>query len=291
MRNSPSPPTDSTTEGTGPGTTNATFTVTRSNANGSPTATYTIAGAAANGVGAADATDFAGALTGQVTFVGRSLTSVITVPISRDTTIEGNERFTVTLSAPNSAGTISTTAGSAATIILNDDFAGGFSVADVTMTEGDTGSVSSQFIVTRTNGAAPATISYTIVDAGSSAQTTATFGSDYLRPAARACSPSRPVRPRRRCRSRSSATLSPRATRPSTVIGDTTVEQNETFRLLLSNVSGGGTIARGVGTATIVDNDRGTTPTPTPTPTRRRRRRPTPNPMGGLQTGTSATTC
>jgi len=136
-------------------------------------------------------------------------------------------------------------------ITINDAVridAGSFSVADVTFAEGDTGSTPGQFVVTRMASAGTtlgaATVRYTIVDAGSSAQTTATFGSDYSA-------------------SRSGVLTfgagQTSATVPFTVIGDTIAEGNETFRLQLSSPSDSGTIARGVGTATIVDND-GTPP-------------------------------
>ena len=125
---------------------------------------------------------------------------------------------------------------------------GSFSVADVAVAEGDTASQPGQFVITRSaatgSALSAATISYTIVDAGSSAQTTATFGTDYT--AARSGTISFAA-------GQTSATV------PFTVIGDTIAEGNETFRLQLSNPSTGGTIARGVGTVTIVDND-GTPP-------------------------------
>jgi len=183
-------------------------------------------------------------------------TASYTINILDDGIVEGNE--TVSLVLTNS--TVASFSGGTGTIVDND-VGGAFSVADVTITEGDTGSQSGQFIVTRSaaggNALGAAAISYTIVDAGSSAQTTATFGSDYTA-------------------SRSGTlTFAPgqtSATVPFTVIGDTTAEGNETFRLQLASQSTG-TIARGVGTATIVDND-GTPPPVAPN---------TP----GLQQGTS----
>jgi Ca2+-binding RTX toxin-like protein len=240
------------------GTTFIDFTVTRSGSTaGTASATYTIVnGASAGGAGDADfAFSTQNPRSGSVSFAAGASTATVRVPIAGDFVIEGNETFTVMLSGATGASIATATATGT---ITNDDATGSFSVADVTVAEGDTLSTSGQFVVTRTNGLASATIGYTIVDAGSSMQTTATFGSDY--------SASR------------SGTLTfaagqTSATVPFTVLGDTVAEGNETFRLQLSTPSDNGTIARGVGTATIVDND-GTPPPVAPN---------TP----GLQQGTS----
>ncbi len=99
------------------GTTNFTFTVTRSGSTvGGDTVDYTIAGATAN---PADATDFTSLLTGTVTFLDGEAAKVITLQVTGDTTQEPNEGFTVTLSNPSRSGTLSQP--SASGTIVDDD--------------------------------------------------------------------------------------------------------------------------------------------------------------------------
>jgi Ca2+-binding RTX toxin-like protein len=94
------------------GTTPFTFTVTRSGVTtGTSSVDYTVAGDV-------DASDFASALSGNVSFAANETTKTITLDVVGDTDVEGNEDFTVTLSNPT--GTNIATAAASGTI-QNDD--------------------------------------------------------------------------------------------------------------------------------------------------------------------------
>jgi uncharacterized protein len=96
------------------GTTNVTFTVTRGGETGiAASATWTVVN------GSTDAADFAGALTGTVSFAAGETSQTITIQVAGDTTIEANETFTVQLSSPSANTTIVDNAG--AGTITNDD--------------------------------------------------------------------------------------------------------------------------------------------------------------------------
>jgi len=116
------------------------------------------------------------------------------------------------------------------------------SVDDVTVTEGDSGTVAAEFVVNLSEASdQEVTVEYG-TDNG-----TATAGSDYTA---------------------QSGTLTFAAGETSKivsvpVIGDTTVESNETFRLNLSNPSNG-TIADAQGVGTISNDDSSTPPANTP---------------------------
>ena len=103
------------------GSTPFTFTVTRSgDTTGASSATYTVSGSGAN---AANAADFTGAAlpTGTVSFAAGQTSQLVTINVAGDTTVEANEGFTVTLSAPSAGTTIATAA--ATGTIINDDAA------------------------------------------------------------------------------------------------------------------------------------------------------------------------
>jgi hypothetical protein len=158
------------------------------------------------------------------------------VQVKGDYAIESNETVFVSLS--NAPGTLFYSGGTGT--ILNDDAGGSFSVADTSVTEGDSLSSTGFFTITRTGGSAAATVSYLIGGAGSSAETTATAGVDY------SVSQSGTV---------SFAAGQTTASVPFTVLGDTIPERNESFQISLTNPTNGGSIGHGVGIATIIDND------------------------------------
>jgi hypothetical protein len=208
------------------GTTNMVFTVTLANppTSGDVTVQFaTVAGTATAG------TDYT-TTTGTLTFPQGTTTRQITVPITGDTDIEGNEAFTVTLSSPTNA-TIAT--GTATGTIINDD--GPFlSIADMTIEEGDTGTTNLVFTVTLTNP--PSTGSVTVNYATS--DDTATAGSDYT--------------------SASGSLTFPQGTTTQTIsvpiTGDTTIEPDEAFIVTLS-AAVNATISDGTATATIENDD------------------------------------
>ena len=97
------------------GTTEFTFTVTRTTASGKGSVDYTVTGA---GPGA-DASDFVGGSfpSGTITFAKGETSQTIIISVASDTTVELDESFNVTLSHPK-GGTIAT---ATATGIIQDD--------------------------------------------------------------------------------------------------------------------------------------------------------------------------
>ena len=109
------------------GTTNFTFTISRTGpTTGDVTTTYTVGGAGVNG------TDFTGGTlpTSTATITDGNTSTTISIPVAGDTTRESNEAFTVTLSAPNNGYVVS--GSPAAGTINNDDFE-----ADLSITKTD----------------------------------------------------------------------------------------------------------------------------------------------------------
>ena len=100
------------------------------------TVTWTVAG---TGASAASNNDFASALTGTATIAAGQISTTIKVLVTGDTTVEANETFAVTLSAP-SAGVTLGTASSTATI-YNDDTPPVVSLDDYAATTATTGQV------------------------------------------------------------------------------------------------------------------------------------------------------
>lgn len=95
------------------GTTDFTFTVTRTNGDGEAGATWTLSGPGAT------AEDIAGPLTGTVAFAEGETEQTITIAVAGDTVTEADEAFTVTLSAPTGGAVIGIA--SATATIRNDD--------------------------------------------------------------------------------------------------------------------------------------------------------------------------
>ena len=208
------------------------------------TMTFTITSSAASGqevdvdYTTTDATAAAGsdyALTsGTAVIPGGSTTATVDVPLTDDTTYEGDETFTLNLSAPYNA---SIADASAIGTIAEDDAMPAASIGDATVTEGNAGTTPAVFDVTLTN---PSAFSTTVDWA--TADGTATAGTDYA-----AASGTLTFLP-----GETSAQVS------VDVLGDATVELDESFSVTLSN-PGGMTIAGATGTGTITDDDR--TPT------------------------------
>ena len=106
------------------------------------------------------------------------------------------------------------------------------SIDDISLVEGDAGSSSAQFTVTLSSAGAPVTVDYATSDV------TATAGSDYQA---------------------ASGTLNLSAASPSqtidiTVYGDTEIESDEVFNIILSNAVNA-TIAKPTGEGTILNDD------------------------------------
>ena len=161
------------------GTTNFVFTVTRSvTSTAAATVSYAVTGSGDN---PADDADFAGngLPTGTVSFSGTAATATITIPVSGDEDFEMDEGFTVTLSGAE-VGNASTATGT----ITNDDVSRqSVTIAStpVTMNEGNTGTTSFVFTVTRSDTSmAPATVTYEVVGTGTSSADANDFVGDAL---------------------------------------------------------------------------------------------------------------
>ncbi|KAA1421813.1 hypothetical protein F0U44_05965 [Nocardioides humilatus] len=207
------------------GTKNATFTVTRSGASGG---TASVKAATANGTATAGSDYTALPLT-TVSFAAGQTTRTVQVTITGDTVIEPNEILTLNLSAATGA-TISDATGTAT--LTNDDSA--FSVDDVTALEGNSGTTTAVFTLTRV-GSLDAAASVDVATANGSA----TAGTDYAVLATTTV-----------------AFAAGQATRTVSlpITGDTAVEADETFALNLTNPVGA-TVADPSGTGTISNDD------------------------------------
>ena len=226
----------------------ASITVTRvGGSNGAITANFSTSDGTAQAPG-----DYTAVTNFPVTYTeGETGTKTVTVSIVNDAIYEGNETVNLSLSAtqitsPDRINPIPNQAQanqSAVLTIVEDDPAPTFTIDDVSHNEGDSGTTSYVFTITKTGSTAQdAKVDYATVDG------TATAPSDYT-----AITPT-------------TLTFLPGdTTKQITVLvnGDTNVENNETFTVHLSNAVNA-TISDADGTGTILNDD---VPTPTPTPT------------------------
>jgi hypothetical protein len=210
------------------GTTNAVFTVRLSGASGQAVrVNYATANGTTNPATAGS--DYTTA-TGTLTINPGATTGTITVPVTGDTSVELNETFFVNLTVP-----VNATVADAQAIgtITNDDTAVTLSINNVTVTEGDTGSVNAVFTVTLSAAsAAQVTVNY------ATANSIATAGSDYTA-------------------ANGTLTFTPGQTSKTVtvaVLGDLLDEANELFFVNLSSPTNA-TLADGQGVGTITDND------------------------------------
>jgi CSLREA domain-containing protein len=220
---------DHVDEGDG-GTRHATFTVRLS----SPAATTVTCSYATSDDSATAGSDYASA-SGTVMFAPGTTSQLISVAIAGDENVEPNETFFVTLSAP-----VNATIGDhrATGTIVNDDFPAvqpTVSVSDASIVEGDTGFRTLQLVVTLS------TATSIVVSAEyETADVTGVAGADYGA-------------------LRGSLLFQPGITAQTidiSILGDTEIESDETFRLVLRSVTG----AAGSGsdaTVTIRDDDSG----------------------------------
>ena len=211
------------------GTVNAVFTVTLSAASGLPA---TVHYATADGTATAG-TDYT-STSGDLTFAPNELTKTVNVPVIGETVDESTESFVLNLTAPTGATT--SDAQGAGTITDDDDpvvAVPTLAVNDVTVTEGNSGTVNAVFTVTKTGTTTnPTTVHYATADG------TATQPSDYA--------PS----------SGGLTFAAADTTKTFTVVvnGDTAVEPTEAFAVALTAPTGA-TISDGAGTGTITNDD------------------------------------
>jgi len=200
------------------GSTAFTFTITRTgDLGGDATAQWAVTGAAVNGA------DFAGGIlpTGSVSFAAGESSKVVSISVAGDTAVESNEAFWVTLSNPG-VGTLLGTA-SAKGVIRNDDASLSIAATGADKAEGQAGSAAFTFTVTRTGDLTGATSAQWAVTGP------AVNGADFT-------GGTLPT-----------GTVSFAAGESSKVIGinvagDTAVETNEAFTVMLSNPGAGATL-------------------------------------------------
>ncbi|HKS08021.1 MAG TPA: Calx-beta domain-containing protein [Pyrinomonadaceae bacterium] len=207
------------------GTKTATFTVSLSNAS-----SQTITVNFATSPGTATAGNDYVSSSGTVTFAPGQTSRPVNVTINGDTLSEPNETFTVNLSSPVNS-TISDSQGTGT--ITNDDAQPTLSINDVSITEGNSGTVTAAFTVSLST-ASGQTVTVNHTTSGGSA----TAGTDYVL-------------------SSGTLTFTPgQLTQPInvTVNGDTMLEANETFNIVLSGATNA-TIADSQGVGTINNDD------------------------------------
>ena len=168
--------------------------------------------------------------TGSLTFTSGQTSKNVSVPITSDAIDEDDETFT--LSVANVAGA-GVTAGTGIGTIVDDDAEPDLSIANASVTEGNSGAATASFAVTLSAASGrEITVDYTTADG------TAVAGSDYTT---------------------TSGTLTFGAGETSTsvdvpVTGDTLYEGNQTFTVSLSSPSNAG-IADADAVGTITDDD------------------------------------
>jgi Ca2+-binding RTX toxin-like protein len=214
-------------EGNGPGTTAFTFVVTMT---GATSLTPTVTAQTSNGTATAP---------GEYTAVGPTILSFapgvtqrnFIVQVTGDTVFEPNEQFFVDLSAPTD-GTIADAQGVGT--ITNDDNSPVLTINDATITEGNSGTSTATFTVSKTGG----TEFNTTVQVQTADQT-ASAGTDYVAVALSTLTflPSELTR-----------------TVTVTVTGDTTFEANVTFAVNLLNPTNA-IIGDSLGVGTITNDD------------------------------------
>jgi hypothetical protein len=166
-----------------------------------------------------------------LTFAAGATTATLTVRPVDDIVAEGTEGVTLTLAAGTGYTVLSPAAASGS--IADNDVAK-LSVANATVTEGNTGTTTLNVAVTLSN---PSTQTITVVVA--TVAGTAKAASDFVSKT-------------------TTLTFSPGTTSANfavSIVNDTVKELTETFTIVLSSPTGGATIQTGTGTVTIVDND------------------------------------
>ncbi|NQW53747.1 MAG: hypothetical protein HQ465_21170, partial [Rhodospirillales bacterium] len=207
-----------------------TFTVTRTgDLSGAASAQWAVTGAAVN------AADFTGGVvpTGTVSFAAGERSKVIGIDVAGDSAVEANEAFSVMLSNPGAGAILGTV--SANGLIRNDDASLSIAATSASKPEGQSGSTAFTFTVTRTgdlSGAASAQWAVT-----GAAVNAADFTGGVV----------------------PSGTVSFAAGESSKVIsigvaGDSAVEANEAFSVMLSNPGAGASLGT-VSANGIIRND------------------------------------
>ena len=167
---------------------------------------------------------------GTLTFAPNVTQQSVAVSVFGDSLFESDETFLLTLDNPTNA---TLGRGQAMATIVNDDSASALSIGDVSVLEGNSGTSNAQLPVTLS---APSGQNVTVTYA--TAAGTATAGSDFTTTNGTLTIPA----------GSTSATIS------VPIVGDVLNEPTETFTVTLSSPTGA-TIARGLATVTITDDD------------------------------------
>ncbi|MCO4292163.1 gliding motility-associated C-terminal domain-containing protein [Solitalea sp. MAHUQ-68] len=170
---------------------------------------------------------------GTLTFATGEISKTITVTIKGDETVENDETFLVNLSNATGGATIADDQG-VGTITTDDVTLPAFRIDDVTVTEGNSGTVDAIFTISLSKAAeGTITVDWATQDNGAISPSDYTSGSGTLTFAAGETSKTVTV----------------------VVNGDETVEGNESFLVNLSNATSGATIADGQGIGQISNDD------------------------------------
>ena len=137
--------------------------------------TVTVKYADAGTGSATSGTDYQALTAGTLTFAEDETSKNVPVVVIGDTTPEGAESVSVTLSEPSNASI--RTANRTGTLTINNDDSSTFSISSASVTEGDTGTADLDYTVTLSPASTLAT-SVVVRDAGTG---TATAGRDYTR--------------------------------------------------------------------------------------------------------------
>jgi hypothetical protein len=163
---------------------------------------------------------------------GDSAAKTFNVTICDDAVFEGDETLNLALSMPTGGAPLGTPNTAVLTIIDNDTAPGTFSVNDVRVFEGNSGTTAATFTVTYAGTMSPGSVQY------ATANGTAVAGVDYAMTAGTLNFPS-------------AGTM----TVTVLILGDAAKEANETFFVNLSSPVNG-TITDGQGVGIIIDDDR-----------------------------------
>jgi ELWxxDGT repeat protein len=220
------------------GNTPFTFNVTRSgNISAASSVQYSVTG---SGINPANAIDFGTIFpTGTVNFAANQTTAIITLNVKGDRAVELDEGFTVTLGNTTNA-TIAN--GIATGIIRNDDIPPILRIAPINAdrAEGNSGNTPFTFNVTRSgNISAASSVQYSVTGSGASPARATDFGTIF------------PTGIVNFAANQTTAMIT------LNVKGDTAIESNEGFTVILRNATNA-TITNGIATGTIRNDDRST---------------------------------
>jgi hypothetical protein len=223
-----------------------TFTVTRSvNLVGAATIDYLVSD---NSGVSADAEDFLFGVfpSGTLTFLNGESSKTITINVAGDRTVEPDELFDLTLSNPSGNSRISTAIASGT--IRNDDSAAtalvSIAVADASKDEGDEGTTSFQFTIVRSaNLDLATTMNFAVAGIGTDPAEATDFVGSILQSGVINFAVGE---------SSKTITVDVRA--------DTEIEADESFQVVLSNVSAGSSLVTAAATGSIRNDDNETIP-------------------------------